>query len=32
MLVELLGLLFEALVEIALVAGIDHAHRRTVSR
>ena len=25
MLVELLGLFFEAFVEIALVAGIDHA-------
>jgi hypothetical protein len=32
MLVELLGLLFGAFVEIALAAGIDHAHRRTVSR
>jgi hypothetical protein len=32
MLVELLGLLFDAFVEIALVVGIDHAHRRTVSK
>jgi hypothetical protein len=32
MMVELLGRLFEAFVEIALVAGIDHAHRKTVSR
>jgi len=31
MLVELLGLLFEAFVEIALATGIDHAHRSTVS-
>jgi hypothetical protein len=32
MLVELLGLLFDAFVEIALAAGIDQAYRRTVSR